>query len=71
MEVEIYKMLYKIDRNNLTVLGEIFVKNNKHKGKLIINNKKKKISESINIISNRDDKIKIKILLAKNIHNKS
>ena len=43
-------MLYKIVKSNLTILGKIFVKNNKHKGKLIINNKKQKISESINII---------------------
>ena len=42
MEVDIYKMLYKIKNTNinLRILGDIFVRNNKNKGKLIINNKK-------------------------------
>ena len=71
MEFEIYKMLYKIVNSNLRILGNIFVKNNKHKGKLIINNKKEKISEFINIMSKKDENIKIKILLVKNVKNKS
>ena len=35
-------MSYKIEKDtkNLRILGDIFVKNNKNKGKLIINNKK-------------------------------
>ena len=48
MELEIYKMLYKKendDNYNLRILGNIFVKNNKGKGKLIINNKKQTIKE--------------------------
>ena len=71
MEVDIYKMLYKASNNDLRILGNIFVKNNKNKGKLIINNKKQKISEFINFISVKDNEYKIKLLLTKNIHNKS
>ena len=42
MKEEIYKMRYKIEKNidNLRILGEDFVKNNKNKGNLLINNKK-------------------------------
>ena len=50
MELEIYKMLYNRVNNNLRILGNNFVKNNKNKGKLIVNNKKQKITEFINII---------------------
>ena len=71
MEVDIYKMIYKVANCDLRILGEFFVKYNKNKGKLIINNKKQKISEFINFISVKDDKYKIKLLLTKNIHNKS
>ena len=43
MEVEIYKMIYKRTQNTdkLRILGKNFVINNKNKGKIIINNKKK------------------------------
>ena len=41
MEVEIYKMTFKRNyTNELIILGEEFVKNNKNKGFLIIDNKK-------------------------------
>ena len=45
MEAEIYKMRYNASKNTetLRILGETFVKNNKNKGKIIINNKKGKI----------------------------
>ena len=72
MELEIYKMLYnRANNNNLRILGNNFVKNNKNKGKLIVNNKKQKITEFINIILINDNRIKIKLLLSKNIPNKS
>ena len=72
MELEIYKMLYnRENNNNLRILGNNFVKNNKNKGKLIVNNKKQKITEFINIILINDNRIKIKLLLSKNIPNKS
>ena len=73
MEVEIYKMIYKkgIDINNLKILGEEFVKNNRNKGKLAINNKKmffpiKGILSFHNIKQN-----KIQMILSKNIFNQS
>jgi len=73
MEVDIYKMLYKIKNTNinLRILGDIFVRNNKNKGKLIINNKKKKIIDLININFIKTNEFKIKLLLCKHINNKS
>ena len=45
MEMIRYQMKYKIDKslvdnNNLKILGKTFVKNNRNKGKIIIENKK-------------------------------
>ena len=56
MEVEIYKMRYRkrnSNSNELIILGEEFVKNNKNKGYLIVNNKKKKLY-SKDVISNKN-----------------
>ena len=49
--MEIYIMTYKIenDQKKLKLLGEEFVKNNKNKGKLIINNKKVSLKDKIAI----------------------
>jgi len=74
MEVEIFEMIYKISKsvNNLRILGETFVKNNKNKGYIIINNKKEKIKSfiTINNLKNlKQNKIKIKMILIKNIYN--
>ena len=55
MEVERYKMIYTknlstlFENDYIRILGNDFVKNNKNKGKLIINNKKYKLKEFINI----------------------
>ena len=66
-------MLYKIENNynNLIILGHIFVINNRNKGKLIINNKKNAINEFINTDFIILNEIKLKLLLIKNISNKS
>ena len=42
MEIEIYKMTFKIQKEMkiLRILGEDFQENNRNKGKLVINNKK-------------------------------
>ena len=73
MEAVLYKMTYKKDNNStdLRVLGEIFVKNNRNKGILIINNKKKKFP--LNGLISYDDlkKYTIKLLLERNTCNKS
>ena len=71
MELEIYKMKYRNDKDvdNLRILGEDFVKNNRNKGKLIINNKKYPLKTFIS--SNIAFQNKIKIGLCKNIYNKS
>ena len=69
MEVEIYKMIYKRSNNTekLRILGENFVKHNKNKGNIIINNKKEKIKSIIPIDNYKPNKIKI--ILIKNIYN--
>ena len=71
MEIEKYKMIYKIENksNNLRILGDDFVKNNINKGKLIINNKKFSLKSIISI--NEVKKGKIEIILLKNIYNRS
>ena len=60
-----------IDKSKLRILGEIFCRNNKNKGKLIINNKKSEIKEFINIENINKEQIKIKMLLNNNLYNKS
>ena len=45
------------------------MKNNKNKGKLIINNKKYKLKEFINFKEFKDGKIKINIILSKELSN--
>ena len=71
MEVEIYKLEFSLQKNaNASrVLGEYFVKNNRNKGKLIINNKKFILNEviSLNIIKQN----KVKVILIKKLYNKS
>ena len=74
MEIARYKMKYKIDEeiledDNLRILGDDFVKINRNKGILIINNKKNYLKEFIKIISHEKSEIKISILLNINISN--
>ena len=85
MEVERYKMIYKINKNlynniklnnKIRIFGHNFVKNNKNKAKLIINNKKYKLEEYINNnnINSKEltaDKLKIGIVLNKGLSNVS
>ena len=58
-------------RVKLRILGEYFCRNNKNKGKLIINNKKSELKEFINIDNINKERIKIKMLLDKNLYNRS
>jgi len=71
MEVELYKMKYKIEKNinKFRILGEDFVKNNRNKGSLIINNKKNPLKDIIIIDNIKENKIQM--ILSKNIYNKS
>ena len=55
--------------NDIRILGYYFVKNNKNKAKLIINNKKYNLKEFINNKIFINDKIKINIILSKDITN--
>ena len=58
MESEIYKMIYKKDKyiNNTGILGKDFIKNNRNKVKISINNKKYNFKEIIDINKNKEDK---------------
>ena len=55
--------------DNIRLLGKDFLKNNKNKGKLIINNKKYELKEFININEIKGDKIKIYMILSKELSN--
>ena len=72
--MEISKLIYKKEKNiyNIRILGETFVKNNRNKGKLIINNKKSRLKDIIPISiikENIENIIKIKMILNKHIFN--
>ena len=73
MEFERFTMIYdqKKIKNNLRILGDSFVKNNKNKGKLIISNKKYNLKEFYSIDNINKDKIKIGLIYNKYIFNKS
>ena len=60
-----------MDKSKLRIIGEYFCRNNKNKGKLIINNKKSEIKEFINIENINKEQIKIKMVLNNNLYNKS
>ena len=73
MEIEIFKMQYKKEKNinNLRIFGEEFIKNNRNKGLLIINNKKIKFPLKGIISLDEIKKSTIKMILTKYISNKS
>ena len=58
-------------KNKKRILGEYFCRNNKNKGKLIINNRKSDLQEFIDIENNNEKQAKIKMILSKNIYDKS
>ena len=64
--LNIYKEILSYD---IRILGSDFVKNNKNKAKLIINNKKYALKEFINQKGSTSDEIKINILLNKDLLN--
>lgn len=71
MKMELYKMTYKIEEteNNLGIIGDFFLRNNKNKGKLIIENKKYPLKAHFPIKEIKTKKIRM--ILIKNIYNKS
>ena len=71
MEIEIYKMTFKIQKEMkiLRILGEDFQENNRNKGKLVINNKKYTLQNVIPI--NNSTPKTLKLVLSKDIYNKS
>ena len=76
MEIKRYQIKYTtvnpIKYNDiLNILGKTFVKNNRNKGKLIIENKKYYPNEYIQLNNFKKSEIKIDILLSKDICNLS
>ena len=78
MEEGVYKLLYDLeidgeDRSELRVLGKDFVRKNKNKFKLIMNNKKTVLKEefNFNLLGIKERIIKLKLLLDKNIFDMS
>ena len=74
MDIMRYQMKYKIekkllDNDNLNILGKDFVKNNRNKTKLIIENKKYYLKEYIKLNNFKKTILKINILLNKDICN--
>ena len=68
MDIE-QKVKHEMIGGNIRILGHDFVKNNKNKAKLIINNKKNRLKELVNKKEFTDDKIKINMILSKDISN--
>jgi len=73
MEKEIYRIIYKVDRNKeqIRILYTDFVKNNKNKGKLIIKNIKYNYKDFIKINGIKSNNIKIKMIFSHDICNAS
>ena len=76
MKIEKYQMKYKIDKgkidnNILKILDIEFVKNNRNKIKLIIENKKKELTDYIQLDNFKKSELKIIILFNKDISNLS
>ena len=73
MEFERYKLIYEIMKKNnaLRILGEDFVKNNKNKGRIIYKNKKYSLKGLFKSKDINSEKLKIKMILSKDCHNKS
>ena len=73
MDSEKYRLIYNTDEtmNNIKILGKEFVKNNKNKIKLIINNKRHILNEFITNNNIGINKIKIKMISINPISNKS
>ena len=69
--MEIYKLIYKKENNinNLRILGETFVKNNRNKGGLIIKNKKYYLKDILSVNKTNLDILKIKMILNRYTYN--
>ena len=59
------------EKGLLRILGKEFVKSNKNKGKLIINNKRYKLEEFIKIEDNKVQNYKLQMILSKDLSNYS
>ena len=73
MEVEKYRLIYKINNNkkNIRILGKDFVKNNKNKGKLIFLNRKYPLEDIFTIKTGKENIFKLGIMLNQTVTNRS
>ena len=69
-EITEINIIYDIkERNEITIFGKEFVKNNKNICKMIIENKEYEITERYNIKSKKINKLKIKLEGINNVNN--
>ena len=60
-ELSYINIIYFVDRDEINIFGSKFVKNNKNKCKMIIDNKKYKIREKYNIENCNNNRLNIKL----------
>ena len=65
--LEVESEVEEAKSDNIRILGHYFVQNNENKAKLIINNKKNHLLEIINSKDLIGSKIKIKMILSKDL----
>ena len=82
MEIKKYRMIFSLKnkdmadfinniyagkKDNIRILGGTFVKNNRNKAKLMINNKKYSLKEFIKVNEIKKDELKVYLIFHKNI----
>ena len=73
-DISIINIIYDINKQNkedINIFGEKFIKNNRNKCKMIVNNKEYEISEKYNIKNYNKNKLAIKLKIIGNITNMS
>ena len=70
--MEIYKLLYKVDKNksHIRLLGKIFLNKNKFNGYFIYKNKKIRLTDRIKTENNKEEELKIYLVFHKSVNNK-
>ena len=73
MEVERYRLIYKIDKSktDLRLLGDKFFERNKGFGNFLYKNRRIKLQEIIAIDNIKEDELQLDLLFYKKIYNKS
>ena len=70
-DISVINIIYDINKENINIFGEIFVKNNKNICRMIIDNKEYEISEKYNIKNYNKNKLEIKLKGINNVKDMS